>query len=231
VFTPSTQATTPPISLSTNPIITYQTPPNLSASKKSAPVPQLALLPEEHEIPLHHDAEEVNHAPELVEDEELARAIAMSTEATRAVLEDEESSEDDDLARAIAMSMEATHAVSEDEEEQLSRVMGIVLEEPRQINQSSNKGKGREMPSTIVDNYYVDDPALLQATLEESRRMQAQRQLNMRGENSKGASSSGHPHPKSRTPFTSDGSYTQKLVITLYPLLALFSHLRVANSI
>jgi hypothetical protein len=113
VFTPSAQATSPPIT----------------------------LLPEEHEIPLHHDAQEFNHVPELLEDEELARAIAMSMEATHAVLEDEES-EDEELARAIAMSMGATCAV---------------LDEPPQIDQSSNKGKAREIPGTLADH------ALLQA--------------------------------------------------------------------
>jgi hypothetical protein len=107
------------------------------------------------------------------------------------------------------MSMEATRAVSEDEEEQLSRVMGTVPEEPRQIDQSSNKGKGREIPGTLADSDYVNDHALLQAASEESRRMQTQRHLNMRAENSKGASSSGLSYPKSPMPFASEELYAQ----------------------
>jgi Ubiquitin interaction motif len=168
-----------------------KTDPDLNASKPSTPAFQLTTLPQELEIALHHDAQKASRAPDLLEDE--------------------------DLARAIAMSMEATGSDSEDEKQQYSSTMVADSVEPQLENKSSDKGKQRAtdgimntqtnawIPTNPDVHSYADSDALLQVILETLRREQTQGQLNKAGESSKGVSGSIH-HPKLLMPFAPEES-------------------------
>ncbi|KAH0537929.1 hypothetical protein FGG08_005411 [Glutinoglossum americanum] len=106
---------------------------------------------------------------------------------------------DEELNRAIAMSLNTPSPVHEGEDDDLNRAIAMSLEQPETEGISPGKGKGRQsgsLPSSLyADGYGDDSDQDMQATLDESRRIQSQRKSDpsLVGESSKSTQTRNKP--------------------------------------